>query len=246
MQMIRFAQVSAVALATGLLMAGQASALTLNTSGLKANSVLSFTPAAIGAFTAAKINLTGVGNMTRLADRVTVDENGLETTAPVFNQPVTKAEIKIGWDLKITPVNGEAAGSALQLVRGAATSGVVAYLANFHVDFTKQVLSADLISKDATGAFVTSTKMPLYNFVETVPQKISFKGFVLNQTVQIGKLMFTTEAQQQLGDALKVSAVLRAALAELDNGTLDIQITSYKRDPKLVLNRPFTVADIPQ
>ena len=54
-------------LASGLAFSGAASALTLNTTGLKANSVLTFTVAAFGSSSAAGITFRPLANMTRLA-----------------------------------------------------------------------------------------------------------------------------------------------------------------------------------
>jgi len=226
----------AALLATGLIASGTASALTLNTTGLKANSVLTFSVAAFGASSAAGITFKGLGNMTKIGDVTVIDpESGLEEVVPQFNQPITKADISIGWDLKITANSGNATRSALQVARGSRQ----ATLANFVVDFKAKILYADVI----TGG-VTTSKAAIYTFVETVPQKISFPNLVLNQSVTIGELRFTQQAQDLLGDALALSAPLRASLAGLDFGNIAILVTSYKRSPA-VSSTPFTAADLP-
>lgn len=224
-------------LASGLAFSGAASALTLNTTGLKANSVLTFTVSAFGSSTAAGISFRPLGNMTRLADVSVIDpETGEPELVPSFNQPVTKADIKIGWDLKITPTAGDATRSALQILRGSRT----ATLANFSVNFEKSILFGDVILKDGT----TKSQIAIYNFVKNPDLVISFKNLVLNQTQSIKNLVFTQELQDILGTELALSAPLKATLATQDWGTIDIKVTSYKRSPA-VSNKPLVAADIP-
>ena len=208
----------------------------LNTTGLKANSVLTFSVAAFGASTAAGIKFNGLGNTTQLADLTVIDpESGLEEQVPQFNFPVTKAIVSIGWNLKITADSGDATRSVLQINRGNRSAS----LANFVVDFKGKTLYADVITSG-----VTTPRAAIYKFVEVVPQKISFPNLVLNQSVTIGELYFTEQAQTLLGDALALSAPLRASLAGLDFGKIAILVTSYKRSPA-VSNKPFTAADLP-
>lgn len=227
---------SAALLAGGLAMSSAAHAgIPLNTTGLKANAKLTFSVAAFGASSAANITFKELGNTTKLGDITVIDpESGLEETVPQYNLPVTKAIVSIGWNLKITADSGNSTRSALQINRGTRS----AVLANFVVDFKGKVLYADVI----TGG-VTTPKAAIYTFVETVPQKISFPKLVLNQSVTIGQLNFTEQAQTLLGDALALSAPLRASLAALDFGKIEILVTSYKRSPA-VSDKPFTAADI--
>lgn len=225
----------ATILAAGLAASGAASAITLNTTGLQANSKLTFSVAAFGASSAAGITFQPLANMTKIGDITVIDpESGLEEIVPQFNQPVTKADVSIGWDLKITANYGLATRSVLKINRGSRSAA----LANFTVDFKAHVLYADVI----VGG-VTTTKAPIYTFVETVPQKISFPKLVLNQSVTIGELRFTPEAQTLLGDALALSAPLRASLAALDFGKIEVLVTSFKRSPA-VSDKPFTAADL--
>lgn len=224
-------------LASGLAFSGSASALVLNTTGLKANSVLTFTVAAYGSASAAGITFRPLGNMTRLADVDVLDpEVGETVPTPSFNQPVTKADIKIGWDLKITPTAGDATRSGLQIIRGQRT----ATLANFSVNFEKSVLYGDVILKDGT----TKSQIAIYNFVKNPDLVISFKNLVLNQTQSIKTLIFTQELQDLLATELALSAPLKATLATSDWGTIAIKVTSYKRSPA-VSNKPLVAADIP-
>ncbi|RYE01011.1 MAG: hypothetical protein EOP50_02735 [Sphingobacteriales bacterium] len=221
----------------GLAMSSVAHAgIPLNTAGLKANSVLTFSVAAFGASSAAGITFNGLGNTTQLPNVIVQDpESGLDEEVPRFNFPVTKAIISIGWNLKITADSGDATRSVLQVKRGSRTAS----LANFVVDFKGKTLYADVIT-----AAATTKRAAIYSFVETVPQKISFPNLVLNQSVTIGELRFTQQAQDLLGDALALSAPLRASLAGLDFGNIAILVTSYKRSPA-VSTTPFTAADLP-
>lgn len=225
-------------LAAGLAFSGAASAgITLDTSGLKADAVLKFSPKAAGASTAANIGFTPLGNTTALPTSEVIDPDTEEpVTIQSFNMPVTKATVSIGWDLKITANNGQSSRSALWIKKGSRSVA----LANFSIDFDKKVVYADII----TGG-VTTSKATIYTFVETVPQKISFKNLVLNQSVTLGNLVFTESTANAIGDALNLAGPLRAVLSTLDYGTISILVTSYKRTPKANAT-PFTAADIPQ
>lgn len=224
-------------LAAGLTFAGAASAgITLDTSGLKSDAVLQLTTASTAASSGARIVFTPLGNTTQLANVDIYDPEIEENVSvPRFNMPVTKAKISIGWDLKITANSGESSRSALFIKRG--TNSLV--LANFSIDFDKEIVYADVIRNG-----VTTSKVQIYTFDVVEPQKISFKNLVLNQSVKIGNLLFTEEAQTALGDGLNLPVSLRAALAAIDFGQISVLVTSYKRTPKANAT-PFTAADIP-
>lgn len=222
--------------ASTMAFSGAASALTLNTSGLKADSVLTFTVAAFGSATAARIAFNPIGNMKRLADVTVIDpETNEPSPVPSFNQPVTKATIKIGSNLSITPVSGAAIRSGLQITRGLKS----ATLANFNVDFEKKIVYADIFT--STG---TTAQAEIYTFKDNGDLKISFKGFVLNQSQSISNLIFTQQTQDILATELGLSAPLKATLATQDWGTIAVKVTSFKRSPA-VSNKPLTPADVP-
>ena len=163
--------------------------------------------------------------------------NGRKATAPVYNFPITKADVSLSWDLKATPNTGLTNRSALRFTN---EFGDVV-LANFDVDFKGQVLYCDLID---TVAGTTAKRIPLYTFIKTQPDSTSLKGFVLNQTGQLGKLVFTKEAADRLAAGLNIDDVLRSTLEVIDWGKIDIKVTSYKRSPK-VNDKPLTLADVP-
>jgi hypothetical protein len=234
---IKFAFASTL-VAVATLGATSASALTLNTTGLKANAVLQFSVAASGSTKAAGVTITNAGNVTKLADAAAVDGQGKPTTVPVFNLPVTKVDVSIGSKLNIIPNYGLSSGAALRL--GTPDLGGDAVLANFRVDFKTKIVSADLID-----VFEKTTKaaIPLYSFEEVKPQVVSLKGLVLNQKNYLGKLVFVPSVIDPLGNALLIDPVLRAALSELDWGTINVEVTSYKRSPS-ISDKAFTLANV--
>lgn len=227
-----------VLLAAGLTVGTSASALTLNTTALKANATLTFSVPAWYSATGRTVEIAfkPVANMTLNGMVEVMDEDsGVPAPVPQYNLPVTKADVKIGWDLSIKATSGSSTRSGLLLTRRGNTIG----LANFKVDFVNKLVKADLLRTDGTAVVDAA----LYTFEERVPQKISFKGLVLNQSVTIGKLVLTEAAQQIIGDVLKLSAPLRATLVTQDWGTISILVTSYKR-PK-VSDEPLVAADLP-
>lgn len=226
-------------LATGLAFSGAASAgITLDTSALKADATLQFLNAAYGPSTAAGITFGPLGNTVQLEDAQEYDPF-IEMYFPVprFGMPVTKATISIGWDLKIHANNGQSSRSALNLKRG----NLQVVLANFSIDFDKEIVYADVF----TNGQLTKAKSTVYTFDVVEPQKISFKNLVLNQSVKIGNLKLTQEAQDSLGNGLGLQGPIRDTLATLDFGTIAVLVTSYKRTPKANAT-PFTAADIPR
>jgi hypothetical protein len=229
---IKFAFTSTL-VAVATLGATSASALTLNTTGLKANAVLQFSVAAAGSTKAAGVTITNAGNATKLAD-ATVDSSKV----PVFNLPVTKVDVSIGSKLNIIPNYGLSTGAALRL--GTPDLGGDAVLANFRVDFKTKIVSADLID-----VFEKTTKaaIPLYTFEEVKPQVVSLKGLVLNQKNYLGKLVFVPSVIDPLGNALLIDPVLRTALATLDWGTINVEVTSFKRSPA-ISDKAFTLANV--
>ncbi len=239
--MSKLSQVALTAsvLSLGLTFSGAASALalSLNTTGLKADSVLTFSVEGFGSSTAAGIKYRPLGNMTQLPDVLVLDpESGEMVPSPSYNQPITKVDINVGWDLKITPVAGNATRSGLQLIRGQRTMT----LGNFRLDLANKQLVGDVILKDGT----TKKQIVIYNLVKNDDLVISFKNLVLNQTQSVKNMIFTQELQDLVGSELNLSAPLKATLATTDWGTIAVKVTSYKRTPK-VSDVPLVAADIP-
>ena len=239
--MFKLSQIALTAsvLSLGMTFSGGASALnlSLNTAGLKADSVLTFSVAGYGSSTAAGISYRHLGNMTRLADVDVLDpDTGEMIPTPSYNQPITKVDIDIGWDLKIAPVAGNATRSGLQLIRGLRTMT----LANFRLDLKNKQLVGDVILKDGT----TLKQVAIYNLVKNDDLVISFKGLVLNQTQSVKNMIFTQQLQDVVASELALSAPLKATLATTDWGTIAVKVTSYKRSPA-VSDKPLVAADIP-
>ncbi len=233
-QPLKFAFFGAV-LAAGLTVGQTASALTLNTSGLKANATLTFAYDAYYTLIGSRSSIAALGNTVDRGFVTGTNADGESGDVPVFEMPVTQATVSIGWDLSIKADAGKSTRSALLLARGSRS----AVLANFEIDFKAKIVYADLI----TGG-VTTNKMPLYTFEVVTPQKISLKNLVLNMSETIGELRVTPTSKTALGTALGLTEPVQLALAELDFGQIAIQVTSYKRTPK-ANDKPYTQADVP-
>jgi hypothetical protein len=219
-----------------------ASALSLNTSGLKANSVLTLSAEGVQAATGAGVSFVALGNMTKTGELGAYDpETDTTTQVPVYNQPVTKADVSIGWDLKVKPTSGKAIRSALQLVRnGKAGTKNWVVLANFDVDFKGHVLYGDVFTSQGT----VLNHVPVYNFKDNGDLKIGLKGLSLVLTQSVSQLVFDPVTVEQIATTLNLSKALRAALETIDWGGIAIGVNSNLRIPA-VSNKPLTIADIP-
>lgn len=229
MTQFKFAAKS-IALAAGLALSGLAhSAITLNTTGSDANSVFTFSTTAVGQMGLVNVSVAATpGSHTTLAsltDQVDA-ESGLTVQVPAFNMPVTKAVINVGWDLKITPVSGDAIRSALNLTRpgGRGQPDKKVVLANFRINFPGQVMNADIIT--ATG---TSANVPLYNFTDNKDTKISLAGIIVRMTGSFKDMIFDNAAADKIGDGLAIAEVLRAPLKAAQWGGVTIKVDALKK-----------------
>jgi hypothetical protein len=237
----RFALTGVMAVA-GLAVSTGASALTLNTAGLKATSVLTLSYAGYGSATGAGVSFVPLGNMTKIGD-VSVYDPDLDENVlvPSYNQPVTKADVAVGWDLKIKPKSGQASRSALQLVRtgkGGVKNWVV--LANFDVNFTDKMLYGDVF----TSAGTVLNHVPIYSFKDNGDLKIGLKGLALTMKQSISELYFQPVTSDEIGKTLALSVPLKAVLVSTDWGNIKIDVSTALRIPK-VNDKPLTIADIP-
>ena len=167
---------SAVLLIGGMAIGSVASALSLNTTALKANSTLQFSSEAATASSLAGISFSALGNTIVGAGTTT---NG--KVAPSFILPVTQADVSIGWNLKVSPNAGEAIGSALKIQRGDSSLT----LANFEIDFKKDQVFADVMINGSV------TNMAIYSFTEKTDLKIGLKGLALTMNQTLGDLALT-------------------------------------------------------
>lgn len=238
--------ITALAFAAGLSLSGAAhSAITLKTAGVDAQSVFTFSTVAVGQMGLVNVSVAAAegSNTTLLSTTPTVDpESGLTVNVPAFNMPVTKAQVKIGWDLKISPVAGDAIRSALLLSRpgGRGQPALKVGLGNFRIDFPNQIMRADIFT--ATG---TSANVPLYNFTDNKDTKISLVGLALIMTGSFKDMKFDNAAADKIGDGLNIAEVLRAPLKAAQWGGVTIRVNVLKQRPGgKVSDTPITAADL--
>lgn len=235
-----------LALAAGLAMSGAAhSAITLKTAGVDAQSVFTFSTVAVGQMGLVNVSVAAAdgSNTTLVSTTPTVDpESGLTVDVPAFNMPVTKAQVKVGWDLKISPVAGDAMRSALILTRpaGRGQPALKVGLGNFRIDFANQIMRADIFTN--TG---TSSNVPLYTFTDNKDTKISLVGLALIMTGSFKDMMFDNAAADKIGDGLNIAQVLRAPLKSAQWGGVAIRVNVLKKRPGgKVSDTPITAADL--
>jgi hypothetical protein len=217
--------ISAALLVGGMAVGNVASALSLNTTALKANSTLQFSEEAAMATSLVGISFTALGNT--VVGAGTTSNN---IFAPSFILPVTEADVSIGWNLKVSPNAGEAIGSALKVQRGSSQLT----LANFQIDFKKDQVFADVITNGVT------TNMAIYSFTEKTDLQIGLKGLGLTMKQTLGDLHLTTQAQDTFASALNLADPLKAVLGGLNFGSINIDISTSLRKP--ISDKPFTAA----
>lgn len=209
----------------GLAISSAASALSLNTTVFKANSTLQFSDEAAAASAAAGITFSALGNTVTGASSIVDD-----VLVPSFILPVTKADVSLGWDLKLSPNSGEAIGSALLVKKGSRQFA----LANFEIDFKKDQVFADVIVNGKT------TNMAIYSFTEQSNLNIGLSGLSLTLNQTLGDLTLTTQARDTFASALNLAAPLKAVLGGLNFGTITIDINTSLRVP--VSDKAFTAS----
>lgn len=210
MQMsIRSFAVAAV-LATG---AASASALTIPTEGIAANSVQAFSEDALYQFSLFDIVVTPLGNASAT------------TTAGAFNLPVTS--ISINSKLKISA--GAAKGSALEISRvyGGAKVGVT--LANFTINFETGQVLADVTPIGG----VTQPQAAVYTFDVLSALKLAFKLIPLSVTghEELGNLYLTSDAITTIATALKLPKFAPVLMKDTNFGQINIDVALKLRKP---------------
>jgi PEP-CTERM motif len=215
------ASFGSIALA-GMVVAGSAQALTLNTAGVKANALLTLNSNAASTLASNGISMRALGNATSAGTNV-------------FNLPITSADISVGL-FKLTPQGGDAVGSALQLVKGSRS----AVMANFDVVYGSGTgagtIAGDVIINGKTQ------KMQLFTFKEQTPLSVKLSGLSLTLNQNLNNLKLTSTAASTFASALNLSSSAANTLAALDYGTLKMDITSTKRTP--VSTKAFTAANL--
>jgi len=215
------ASVGSIALA-GMMVAGSAQALTLNTAGVKANALLTLNSAAASTLASNGITMKALGNATSAGTNA-------------FNLPITSAELSVGL-FKITPQGGDAIGSALQLIKGSRS----ATMANFDVVYGTGTgtgtISGDVIVNGKTQS------MALFTFKEQTPVTVKLSGLTLTLNQSLSNLKLTSGAAATFASALNLSTAAAATLASTDYGTLKMDISSTKR--VAVSTKAFTAANL--
>jgi hypothetical protein len=237
---------TAIALATGLALSGAAhSAITLKTTGVDAQSVFTFSTVAVGQMGLVSVSVSApeVSNTTLASTTPTVDpETGLTVDVKAFNFPVTKAQVKIGWGLKIAPVAGDSMRSALLFTRPAGR-GQPPYkvgLGNFRIDYPNQIMRADIMT--STG---TTTNVPLYNFTDNKDTQIKLVGLGVVMTGSFKDMIFDDAAADKIGDGLNINPVLRPPLKQAQWGGVAIRVNVLKKRPGgAISDKAITAADL--
>lgn len=215
------ASVGSIALA-GMMVAGSAQALTLNTAGVKANALLTLNSAAASTLASNGITMKALGNATSAGTNA-------------FNLPITSADLSVGL-FKITPQGGDAVGSALQLVKGSRS----AVMANFDVVYGSGTgtgtISGDVIISGKTQ------NMALFTFKEQTPVSVKLTGLSLSLNQSLSNLKLTAGAASTFATALNLSSSAASLLASTDYGTLKMDITTAKR--MAVSTKAFTAANL--
>lgn len=204
----------------GLVMVGSASAatVTLNTAGKKATATLVLSKAATDLSKQSGISYGAGGNAYT------------GSTAGTFVLPITKSVVDVGWNLKLSPVSGEAIGSALLATKGTKSLA----LANFKIDYASDKISGDFITNGQT------TNMSLFTFNEQSPRTLKLSGLSLTMNQTLGNLKLTSASASALGGALGLSSGLQSTFGATDFGALTIDVSTMSR--KAVSTKPYTAS----
>ncbi|HEX5356419.1 MAG TPA: hypothetical protein VFW93_09375 [Aquabacterium sp.] len=157
--------------------------------------------------------------------------NSKQTTPGLwsFSMPVTDVSLSMSLlPLNISPTAGHASGSALGIY--SEEGGL--QLANFALDFKRNVLSADFISKAGT-----TRNFDVYNFNVEQGLHVSTSGG-LSMQMSLTQMKLTTGAQSAFMQALVLPDYAIDVLGQLDFGRLDIKISPALRFN--VSDKPYT------
>jgi len=205
--------------------AAHALSMTLPTTAMDANAIMTLSQDAVDAMSATGISMSALGNAYAVSG----------STLPSFDLPITEVSVNLSLiPYALTPTAGESSGSALQISRG--SNNLV--LANFQIDYSTEQVLADVI---VSG--VTTTGMAIYSFDQATTLDMSLQGLTLNMSQVLNHLYLTTAAQNTFASALNLSKTLKGVLSVIDFGTISIDINAALRKP--VSASAFTAAMIP-
>ena len=209
--------------ATFATVAASASALTLPTESMQANSVQAFSEKALKQHKLLGIEVTPLGNATATA------------TTGAYNLPVTS--ISVNSSLKVT--SGAAVGSALEISRlndDLVKVGIT--LANFKINFETHQVLADVTPFGG----VTVPQQAVYTFNEATPLNLKYKfPLTITGTQLLDKLFLTPAGIAALTSALELPEFAPDLLVKTDFGTINIDVKVGTR--KAVSTTPYVPAN---
>lgn len=202
--------------------AASASALTIPTDFVQADSFQNFSDAALEQYDAFEITVTPLGNASATA------------TPGSYNLPVTS--ITINSSLKIAA--GAASGSALEIARTYRGAKVGVTIANFKLDFINHKVLADFTPIGGT----TIPQMPVYSFNEFQKLTLKYKfPLSVTGTQILDKLFLEPDAITALANALKLPAFGPELMKTTDFGKINIIVKAGLRTP--VSTAPYVPAN---
>jgi len=189
--------------------AAMALPITLPTSFIDAEATFRFNADAADLMSSMGIGVSALGN--------TVDDGSHWN----FMMPVTQVSLNVSlFPASIKPISGAASGSGL-LIHG---EGGALSLANFGLDFKRNVLTADLGTIDGK---ITKT-FDVFNFKVTEGLHVSTKGG-LSMKMQLDEMMLTQQAQSAFTWSLALDELAQSALPYLNFGSLSVDINPSLR-----------------
>lgn len=208
--------------ATLATVAASASALTVPTESLQANSTQNFSQDALDQFDLFAIGVTPLGNATSTA------------TVGSFNLPVTS--ISVNSSLKVSA--GAAVGSALEIARTYRGNKVGVTIANFKINFETHQVLADVTPIGG----VTVPQMAVYTFNEATPLSLKYKfPLTISGTQLLDKLFLTPDGIAIIAKALVLPSFAPALMQTTDFGNIAIDVKVGLR--KAVSTKPYVPAN---
>ena len=231
--------------ATFATVAASASALTLPTESLQANSVQAFSEKALTQNKLLGIEVTPLGNATATATTgaynlpVTSISVNSSLKAPLVppGDPRPVTSISVNSSLKVT--SGAAVGSALEISRlndDLVKVGIT--LANFKINFETHQVLADVTPFGG----VTVPQQAVYTFNEATPLNLKYKfPLTITGTQLLDKLFLTPAGIAALTSALELPEFAPDLLVKTDFGTINIDVKVGTR--KAVSTKPYVPAN---
>lgn len=183
--------------------------ITLPTTFIDAEATFRFNADAADLMSAMGIGVSALGN--------SVDDGSHWN----FMMPVTQVSLNVSlFPASIKPISGFASGSGLLIH----SEGGALSLANFGLDFKRNVLTADLGTVDGK---ITKT-FDVFNFKVTEDLHVSTKGG-LSMKMQLDEMMLTQQAQSAFTWSLALDELAQSALPYLNFGSLSVDINPSLR-----------------